>query len=102
MNVLLVGGQIVVVLAMVAVSLWGRKNLDDDARVNARLGTSGVDWTMKKSTALVYTPAIGSFVLVGTVLALDAGNGEQIAAVGLALLVMLFLAHWWSVKRAAR
>lgn len=102
MRALLVSGQIIVLLAIVAVSLWGRRNLHDEARVRARAGTSGFDWTMKKNTSLVYTPVIGSVVVIGTLAVGDPDNGETIAAIGLAILVMLFLAHRSSIKRAAR
>ena len=100
--VLLVGAQLLVLVAMVAVSSWGAKNLRDEARVPARLGTSGFDWTMNKKTTLRYAPALGSVVFIGTIAISDSDNPETVAAIGLGILVMLFLAHWSSVKRAAR
>ena len=102
MRVFLVGGQILALLAIVAVSLWGKKNLHEEARVRARAGTSGFDWTMNKNTSLLYTPVIGSVVVIGTLAATDPGHAETIAAIGLAILIMLLLAHWSSIKRAAR
>ena len=102
MTALYVGGQIVALLAMVAVSVWGQKNLRDEARVPARLGTSGVDWTMNKKTSLRYAPALGCVVVIGTLAILDSDEAETVAAIGLGIVVMLLLAHWSSVKRAAR
>ena len=89
-------------LAMVAASLWGRKNLDDEARVRARVGLTGLDFAMNKNTGLLYTPAIGSVVVIGTLAVVNSVNAEMIAALGLAILVMLLLAHWSAVRRAAR
>ncbi len=102
MRDLLVGGQILVLLAMVAVSLWGRNNLHDEARIRARVGLTGFDYTMNKNTSLVYTPAIGSVVVIGTLAVMNSVNAETIAALGLVILVMLLLAHWSAIRRAAR
>ena len=102
MRALLVGGQILVLFAMISVSLWGRKNIHDEARTHARLGTSGVDWSMNKNTSLAYAPAIGSVVVIGTLAISGSDNAEPIAAIGLAILVMLLLAHLSSIRRAAR
>jgi hypothetical protein len=102
MSGLLVGGQILVLAAMVAVSLWGRKNLDEEARIRARVGLTGIDYTMKKRTSLIYTPAIGSVVVIGTLAVMGSTNADTIAALGLGILVMLLWAHWWAIRRAAR
>lgn len=98
----LLAGQLMTLLAMIGVSVWGRKNVDDAARVRARAGLSGLDWTMGKSTALLYTPAIGLFIVVATLVVADPSNRATVALLGLAIMVMLLLAHWSSVKRAAR
>lgn len=102
MYALLVAGQILALLAMVAVSVWGRKSLRDEARIPARLWTTGFDYTMSKNTTLLYTPATGSAIVIGTLALTDSLNAEKIAALGLAILVMLLSAHWSSVRRAAR
>ena len=87
---------------MVGVSAWGRKHMDDAARVRARVGASGFDWTMSKNTALLYTPVIGLFIVVATLAATDPTDPETLPSIGLAIMVMLLLAHWSSIKRAAR
>jgi hypothetical protein len=102
MDTLLVGGQLLTLLATVGVSVWGRRNVDDAARVRARTGTSGLDYTMSKNTTLIYAPAIGLLIVVATLAVRDSANLATIASIGLAFMVMLLLAHWSSVRRAAR
>lgn len=53
---------------------------------------------MNKKTALVLSPAIGLLVVLGT-LAVPDSNGRWL---GFAVLVIFFLAHQSSVRRAAR
>ena len=97
MYALLLAGQVVTVIAMAAVSYWGWKNIDPETRIRAR--DISEDSTMRsKTTALVWTPAIGLVVLLGTL----AVGDDTIAALGLPILVIFLLAHWSVVKRAAR
>ena len=99
---LLIGAQIVAFVGMVAVSLWGWRHIDADTRVRMRGGTTGLDWTMSKKTALVLTPLIGLVVVIGTCALRDSPNRETIASLGLALIVIYLLVHWSSTRRAAR
>ena len=99
---LLVGAQLLALIAMVAVSVWGRKHIDDETRIRARLSATGFDYTMSKNTTLIYTPLIGLLIVSGTLAVLDSDAPETIASVGLAIMVIFLLAHWSSVKRAAR
>ena len=99
---LLLGAQLLLLIGMGAVSAWGWKHVSPEARVAARLGTSGVDWTMSKRTTLLWTPAIGVFIVLTTVATRDSSSAESGAAVGLGLMVFFLAAHWWSVRRAAR
>ena len=102
MSALLIAGQLITLLAIVAVSAWGRRKIDEQSRIPARAETTGFDWTMSKTTALLYTPLIGSLVVIGTLLVRDSRSSQTIAALGLAILVVFLLAHWSSVRRAAR
>jgi hypothetical protein len=102
MTDLLLGAQVLVFFGMVAVSLWGWKHLPPEARVRARAGTTGLDWTMSKKTALVSTPLIGLLVVVGTFALRDSPDSDAIASLGLAVIVIYLLVHWSSTKRAAR
>ena len=93
--------QLLTLGGMVAVSVWGWQHLDPSTRIRARAGATGLDWTMSKKTALVLSPAIGLLVVLGT-LAVPDSNGDGIGWLGLAVLVIFFLAHQSSVRRAAR
>ena len=98
---LVVAGQVLLVLVMVAVSLWGSKRIDPETRIRAR--TISLDSTMRgRTTALVWAPAIGVVVLLGTLAINDSANRDTVAIMGLAVIAMFLLAHWSSVKRAAR
>lgn len=99
---LLVGAQLVVLVGMVAVSVWGRKHIAPETRIPVRLGTSGFDWTMSKNTTLLWTPGIGLLILLATLTLRDSVTPETFAGAGLALMVMFLAAHASSVKRAAR
>ena len=97
MYALLLVGQVVTLIVMIAVSYWGWKNIDPETRIRAR--DINEDATMRsKTTALVWTPAIGLLVVLGTL----AVGDSTIGSLGLALLVIFLLAHWATVKRAAR
>lgn len=97
----LLAGQLAALVGLVAASAWGWKEIPDDARIRARAGTSGLDWTMSKTTALVTTPLVGLMVVAATA-ASGPAERDSLALVGLVLLVFLLLVHWSSVKRAAR
>ena len=99
---LLLGAQVLALLGMVAVSIWGWKHIDPETRIRARAGTSGIDWTMSKKTALVSTPLIGLVVVIGSFATRDSPRGEMGAALGLAVIVIYLLVHWSSIRRAAR
>ena len=94
--------QVVTLAAMVAASLWGRTHIDPQTRIRARAGATGIDWTMSKNTALVTSPVIGLIVVLGTLAARGDAEESTIAWLGLSVLVIFLLAHWSSVKRAAR
>lgn len=98
---LLLVGQVVTLILIAAVSYWGWRNIDPETRIPAR--DISRDSTMRsKTTALVWTPVIGLIVLLGTLAVSDSSSRDTGAALGLALLVFFLLAHWASVKRAAR
>ena len=101
MFALLVGAQLLVLIAMVAVSAWGRKHIDAETRIPVRLGTTGFDYTKSKNTTLIYAPLIGLIIVISTLAVMDSGTPE-IAAIGLAIMVIFLLAHRSSVRRAAR
>jgi hypothetical protein len=95
--------QCVVLAAIVGVSLWGAGHVPADARFRARAGTSGIDWTMGKRAALVTMPVVGGIVVLGSFAVRDSSDGTAaIPALGLGAMVVLFLAHRSSVRRAAR
>ena len=87
---------------MFVVSAWGRRHIDADTRIRARTGTSGLDYTMGKKTALVYPPLIGVLVVISTLALDDSQNREPIAWVGAGVCIVFLLAHQSSVRRAAR
>lgn len=89
-------------IGMVAVSAWGRKHIDDETRIRARLGTTGFDYTMTKNTTLIYTPLIGLLIVIATLAVMDSDLPETMASIGLAIMVIFLAAHWSSVRRAAR
>lgn len=99
---LLVGAQVLTLICMVAVSVWGRKNIADETRTRARVGTAGFDYTKSKSTTLVYTPVVGLLIVAATVAVIDTDAPEAMASIGLAIMVFFLAAHWSAVKRAAR
>jgi hypothetical protein len=99
---LLLGAQVLALFGMVAVSLWGWKHISPETRIRARTGTTGLDYTMSKKTALVFPPLIGSLVVIGTFALRDSPNSDTVASLGLAIIVIYLLAHWSSTKRAAR
>ena len=103
MFALLVGAQLLVLIAMVAVSAWGRKHIDEETRIPARFGNPpAFDYTMSKKTSLIYTPLIGLLIFISTLAVRDTGTPEAVAAIGLAIMVFFLLAHRSSVRRAAR
>jgi hypothetical protein len=94
-------GQILVLLIMIGVSYWGWRNIDPETRIRAR--DISEDSTMRsKTTALIWSPVIGLVVLLGTLAVGDSSGRDTIAALGLAVVVIFLLAHWATVKRAAR
>jgi len=94
--------QILAFIGMVAVSVWGWIHVPDEARIHARAGTSGFDWTMSKKTTLLWTPSIGALIGVATFSARGSDTGTTIARLGAALMVIFLAAHASSVRRAAR
>lgn len=102
MFVALVAAQAVTLVGILAVSAWGRKHIDPRTRIRARLGTTGFDYTMSRDTSLLWSPIVGVVVLLGTVVIPVAPERVAISAVGLAIMVIFLIAHWSSVRRAAR
>ncbi len=94
--------QLLVLVGMIGVSVWGRSAVPDDARVRARAGATGLDWTMSKITALVSTPIIGALVFLATVVPRDPANEETIAILGVVVMLIFLAAHWSAIKRAGR
>ena len=94
--------QVITLAAIVATSAWGSRHIDDEARIRARAGATGLDWTMSKKATLVLSPVVGVIVLLGTSAARDSANEDTIGWLGLAVQVIFLLAHWSSVRRAAR
>ena len=99
---LLLAAQLVVLAALVAVSVWGWKEIPRDARIPTRAGLSGVDFKMGKTTALISTPIIGVLVVAASASASDEEGTSVLPLLGLVLLVFLLLTHLYSVRRAAR
>lgn len=99
---LFVAGQVVAFLLMIAVSVWGSKNVDPETRMRARAGPTGIDWTMSKKTALFWSPVIGAVVLLSTIATSDSEARDTGAMLGLGVLVVLLLAHRSAIRRAAR
>ena len=98
---LIVAGQVLALVVLGAVSYWGSKNIDPETRIRAR--NISEDSTMRtKTTALVWPPVIGLLVLLGTLTFSDSPTRATGALLGLGVLVVLLLAHWATVKRAAR
>lgn len=102
MFALLVGAQVIALIAMVAVSVWGRKHIDDEVRIPARFGTTGWDYTMSKNWTLTKTPVIGLFIVVATIALTDSDAPGPFAAIGLAIMVIFLAAHRSAVRRAGR
>jgi hypothetical protein len=90
-----------VLLLIGAVSYWGSKKIDPETRIRAR--NISLDSTMRgKKTALVGPPIVGGVIVLGTLLLNDSSTRDTGAGMGLALLVVILLAHWNLVKQAAR
>ena len=96
-----IGVQLLALVGMVAVSVWGWKHLAPDTRIRRRGGTTGIDWTMGKNTTLLLTPLFGLFILLGTVGMLDSSSGELVAWLGVVVMVIFLAAHWSTVRREA-
>ena len=101
MYALILVGQVVLVIAMWVTTYWGSRNIHPETRVRAR--TISLDATMRtKRTALVWPPVFGLLVFLGTLAFADSATRNVGAALGLGVLSVLALAHWGTVKRAAR
>lgn len=101
MFALLVGAQLVLLLGMIAVSVWGRTHLEPTTRIRVRSGATGIDWTISKNTALLLIPINGLLVVLSTMALGDGPEREAVAGVGLAVNAIFLAAHRSSVKRAA-
>lgn len=102
MFALLMGVQFLTLLGQVAVSAWGWKHLSPETRVRARIGPTGLDYTMSKNTTLILTPLMGLLVVIATLGLWDSPSRETVALLGAALLIIFLAAHRSSVRRAAR
>jgi len=103
MFALLVGAQLLALVAMVAVSVWGWKHLEPDTRVRMRGDTTtGLDWTMGRKTILLLRPVVGCMVVIGTLGIRDQPSRELVAGLGAATMVIFLAVHRSSVRRAAR
>ena len=101
MFALILAGQILALLLMGTISLWGSQKIHPETRIRSR--DVSEDWKMRsKKTALVGPPAVGAVVVLGSFLLNESNTRDTGAALGLALLVVILLAHWNTVKRAAR
>lgn len=99
---MLLGAQLLTLVAMVAVSVWGRKNIEEGTRTRARVGAFGFDYTKSKNTTLIYAPLSGLLIVGSTVAVVDSDAPEPVAAIGLAIMIFFLAAHWSTVRRAAR
>ena len=97
---LLLGAQVLVLAALVAVSIWGWREIPPEARIRARAGATGTDFTLSKTTALLVSPLVGAMVVAATASS-DEGNRDSLGSMGLLLLVFLLLAHRSTLRRAA-
>ena len=97
---LLMAAQVLVLIGMLAASIWGWKNIEPDGRVRVRSGPTGIDWTISKNTTLIMTPAVGLFIVIATLTFRDAPD-PGFAALGLAVMLIFLAAHWSAVRRAA-
>lgn len=101
MFALILAGQVLALLLLGAVSFWGSQQIDPATRIRAR--DISEDATMRsKKTALLGPPIVGAVIVVGTFLLNESNSRDTGAALGLVLLVFILLAHWSTVKRAAR
>ena len=99
---LLIAAEVAALVAMVCVSIWGMRRVPPEARIRARAGATGLDWTMGKNAALWTTPLVGLGVLLGTLAMRDAPDPETMALLGVAVMLILLAAHTSSIRRAAR
>jgi hypothetical protein len=98
---LILAGQVLALLLLGAVSFWGSQNIDPEMRIRSR--NLSEDSTMRsKKTALAGPPVVGGVIFLGCLLLNESATRDTGAALGLALLVVILLAHWSTVKRAAR
>ena len=88
--------SVLLFVVMVSLSAWGAKVIRPEARFRARLGVTGVDGTVARTTGLVMWPVIGLFVLLG---ALISSSARWLAAV---ILVFLVLMQYVSISSTAR
>ncbi|HJR45944.1 MAG TPA: hypothetical protein VJ927_10105 [Actinomycetota bacterium] len=99
MDLLLLGGQVIALVVMFAISVWGWRRIPADARVR-RSDDSGLDLKLGKTAVLASTPLVGLLVVVATASS-DPVNRDSLAVAGLALMGFLLFAHAVSVRRAA-
>jgi hypothetical protein len=98
---LILTGQVLALILIGTVSFWGSQKIDPETRIRAR--DISEDATMRsKKTALVGPPVVGVVIVLGTLLLNESNSRDTGAALGLVLLVVILLAHWSTVKRAAR
>ena len=96
--ILLVALQVLTLLGMIGISVWGMSRIPDGARLQVRAGPTGIDWSNSKKWSLLKTPVIGSLIVVATLMLQEV----PFAALGLAVMLIFLLAHLSQVKRAAR
>ncbi len=85
----------VLFLCLVAVSVYGWRAIPSDARFRARMGPTGIDGSLGKRVGLLTWPAIGLFVLLGTL-------STSIGWLGVAVMVWLLVFELVSVNSTAR
>jgi hypothetical protein len=85
----------VLFVAMIAVAVYGWRVIPGDARFRARMGPTGIDGSLGKRFGLLTWPAIGLFVLLGTL-------STSIGWLGAAVMLWLLVFELVSVNSTAR
>lgn len=91
------------VIAMFAIAAWGWSRIPNDARFRGRLGPTGLDFTVGKSTGFALRLATALAVWLGASIAAARGwSFGQAMLLGSISLIVLLIGQVSAVKRASR